>query len=53
MNDEGPFYCPAQTMAPRMYVDPMPAEYCETEVAERGDYCAQHEDLDDDPWGCD
>jgi hypothetical protein len=53
MSDEGPFYCPAQTMAPRMYVDPTPAEYCETEVEEAGDYCARHEDLDEDPWGWD
>ena len=53
MNDEGPFYCPAQTRAPRLYVDPEPAEYCETEVEEAGDYCPRHEDLDEDPWGCD
>ena len=53
MSDEGPFYCPAQTMAPRLYVDPAPAEYCETEVEEAGDYCPRHEDLDEDPWGWD
>jgi len=46
------FYCPAQTRAPRLYVDPAPAEYCETEVEEAGDYCALHEP-GDDPWGCD
>ena len=44
------YYCPAQTRAPRMYVDPEPGEWCETEVEERGQYCAQHEELDDDPW---
>ena len=44
------FYCPAQIRAPRMYVDPEPGEYCENEVEELGQYCPQHEELDDDPW---
>jgi len=43
-------YCPAQTRPARLYVDPEPAEYCENEVAEYGDFCPQHEELDDDPW---
>ena len=44
-------YCPAQTVAARMYVDPTPAEYCENEVAEYGDYCHEHDTDDFDPWG--
>ena len=44
-------YCPAQTRPARLYVDPEPAEYCETEVAEAGDYCDRHEPGDDeDRW---
>ena len=44
-------YCPAQTVAARMYVDPTPAEYCENEVADYGDYCPEHDTDDFDPWG--
>jgi hypothetical protein len=37
-----------------MYVDPEPAEYCETEVKTEGEYCAHHEEQDDyNPWGDD
>jgi hypothetical protein len=53
VSDEGPFYCPAQTRAPRLYVDPEPAEWCDREVEELGQYCPDHEEADDDPWGCD
>jgi hypothetical protein len=47
-------YCPAQTRPARMYIDPEPAEYCETEVEEEGQYCPLHEEQDDyNPWGDD
>ena len=46
-----PIYCPAQTRPARMYVDPEPAEYCENEVEDYGDYCADHDTYDEDPWG--
>jgi hypothetical protein len=36
-------YCPAQTYA---RTRDTPAEYCETEVAEYGDFCPAHEDED-------
>lgn len=41
-------YCPAQTRPARMYVDPEPAEYCENEVEDYGDYCEEHSD---EEWG--
>jgi hypothetical protein len=44
---EETYYCGAQTFAGRMYVDPEPAEYCETEVAEAGDRCPAHTEDDD------
>ena len=45
-----PIYCPAQTRPARMFVDPEPAELCENEVEDYGDYCPDHEegDWDDD-----
>lgn len=46
-----PIYCPAQTFAGRMYDDPAPAEYCENEVDEEGELCADHDAdarMDDD-----
>ena len=46
-------YCPAQTRPARMYQDPEPAEFCETEVENEGDYCPKHEEQDDCPWGDD
>ena len=44
-------YCPAQTRPARLYVDPEPAEYCTAEVEDYGDYCAEHDTDDFDPWG--
>lgn len=46
-----PIFCPAQTVPARIYVDPEPAEYCENEVEDYGDYCADHDQYDEDPWG--
>lgn len=40
-----PIYCSAQTY--RATRD-NPAEYCETEVEQEGDYCPAHEEADDD-----
>jgi len=38
-------YCPAQTYPQTRET---PAEYCENEVPEEGDFCPIHEDGDDD-----
>lgn len=40
---DSPIYCPAQTY--RATRD-NPAEHCEEEVAEYGDYCPRHEEED-------
>lgn len=39
-----PIYCPAQTY-PRTRFEP--AEFCETEVADYGDFCPVHEEPDE------
>jgi hypothetical protein len=47
-------YCPAQTFAGRMHVDPEPQDFCWNEVEEEGQFCPQHEEQDEDnPWGDD
>ncbi|UUG70010.1 hypothetical protein SEA_ZUCKER_51 [Arthrobacter phage Zucker] len=47
-------YCAAQTFAGRYHIDPEPPEWCDVEVGNEGDYCAQHEEQDDyNPWGDD
>jgi len=35
-----PIYCPAQTFRGNRFE---PSEYCETEVADYGDLCSQHD----------
>lgn len=44
-----PIYCPAQTYARTRFE---PAEFCEEEVANYGDFCPAHEEVDrsDDDW---
>lgn len=36
------FTCPVEIRAARMYEDPEPAEFCENEVLEEGEPCAEH-----------
>lgn len=43
------FYCGVETRAASWYVDPSPAEYCETEVANDGELCPRHDD-DEPDW---
>ena len=48
MTDHETIYCPALIRPARMYQDPEPAEYCENEVADYGDYCELHGYTDED-----
>ena len=45
---EETIYCPAQVRPARMHQDPEPAEYCENEVEDYGDYCELHGYTDED-----
>ena len=43
---EDTYYCPAETWA---QTRDSPAEYCEEEVPNDGDYCARHDEDDEEP----
>jgi hypothetical protein len=43
------FECGVETR-PMRYVDPEPAEYCETEVENEGDLCSKHDDDQEPDW---
>ncbi len=45
MTTPDPIYCPAQTYA---RTRDEPAEFCETEVADYGDFCPAHDYTDED-----
>lgn len=44
----GPFTCGALTSPARMYVDPAPEDYCDTDVENEGDLCERHDYTDED-----
>lgn len=43
MSDFGPIYCAAQTHRATRFE---PAEWCETEVEQEGDFCPRHDEDD-------